>query len=69
MPPAIEEEVLVDLVGENEQVMALGAVGDELELRASEHLSRRVPRRVDDDRTGVRSDRALEAFRCEASAF
>ena len=51
---SLEHDVLVDVVGEREQVVLQAQVRDELELVAAEDLAGRVVRRVDDDRPGPR---------------
>ena len=52
---AVVEDVLVDLVGDREDVVLAGTGRDDLELGAREDLARRVVRRVDDD--GARAAR------------
>jgi hypothetical protein len=53
-------DVLVDLVGDHEQVALAGDAREDLELAAIEHLPARVRRRADDDRARVRPQRRAE---------
>ena len=57
---AREDEVLVDLVGDDDQVALDRHVGDEVELLAVEHLAGRVVRRVEQDQPGGRRDRRAQ---------
>ncbi len=50
MPVAVEDDVLVDLVGDREQVVRPAQSGDERQLVPAEHFAGRVLRRVDDNR-------------------
>ena len=52
---AVVDDVLVDVVGQGDDVVLLAEAGDELELGPVEDLARRVVRRVHDDRPGPRS--------------
>ena len=57
---AVEHEVLVDLVGEHDQIAALRDLGQLRELGAREDLAAGIDGRVDHQRARARSDRALE---------
>ena len=50
MAMTVEGDVLVDLVGDREEVVRPAHLGDERQLVAVEHLAGRVVRSVDDDR-------------------
>ena len=50
---AVEHEVLVDLVGDGEQVALAAVRGDQLQLGAVEDLAGRVVRRVEQDQPGA----------------
>ena len=49
---ALEDEVLVDLVGDGEEVVLDAELGDQLELGAREDLAGRVVRRVEQQQAG-----------------
>ena len=67
---ALEDDVLVDVVGEGDDIELDAQRGDELELVAREHLAGRVVRRVDDDRRGsaARTRRAARRGRSTSPA-
>ena len=56
MAVAVEEEVLVDLVGEDEEVVLEGDVGDGFALGLCEDFAGWIGWRVDDDGSGARRD-------------
>jgi hypothetical protein len=56
----LEDDVLVDLVGDRDQVVLDARVGDQLELRAREDLARRVVRRVEQQDPRPPRDRRLQ---------
>ncbi len=60
MTRAIIDDVLVDLVGHRQRVVAPTQVGDQLQLRAAEDFARRIVRRVDYDRLGARAESGFE---------
>ena len=62
---ALVHEVLVDLVGDDEQVVVDGDVGDGSELLGVEHLARRVVRGVEEDEPGAVRDRGPQLGRVE----
>jgi hypothetical protein len=47
------KDVLIDFVGDQEEVMLEAEAADELELLSGEYLSRRVVGRVEDDCTNA----------------
>ena len=57
---AVVDDVLVDLVGEREQVVLQADRGDQLQLVAAEDLAGRVVGRVDDDRPRPGPDRGAQ---------
>ena len=63
---AFEEEVLVDLVGEDEAVVPPRTLGDRFEFAAIEDAAGRVVRRVDEDRAGLRRARGFERLAGQA---
>ena len=65
MAEAVVDDVLVDLVGDRQQVVLAAERGDRLELGAREHLPGRVVRAVEDDGTGPPRHRTLEPVRVE----
>ena len=62
---AVVEEVFVDLVGEDEQVVLDGKLGDGLKLGAAEDLAGRIGRRVENHAAGARCDRCAKAIEIE----
>jgi len=62
---AFVEEVLVHLVGEDEEVVLDGEGGEEFELGEGEDLARGVRGRVEDDGAGARGDGGTEAVEVE----
>jgi hypothetical protein len=62
---ALVDDVLVDVVGQRDQVVLAAEVGDQLELVPAEDLAGRVVRRVDDDRPRPRRDRRAELVRID----
>ena len=65
---AVVEEVLVHLVGEDEEVVLDGERGDGLELGEGEDLAGGVGRAVEDDGAGARRDGGAEASRSSAQS-
>ena len=65
MVEAVVDHVLVDLVGDREDVVPLAQLGDDLELAARENLAGRVVRAVEDDRLGPRREGARQAIGIE----
>ena len=63
-----EHEVLVDLVGDDDQVVVDGQLGDLRQLAGVEHLAGRVVRRVEQDQPGARPDGGAQLGRVEAVA-
>ncbi len=57
---SVEDHVLVNLVGDRDQIVAAAEVGDRFQLGSGEHPAGGVVRRVDDDRPGRLVDRCLE---------
>ena len=53
----VEDKVLVDLVGDGDDVVLATQLGDEREFVTSEHLARRIVRRVEKQRLRVRRER------------
>ena len=56
----VVHDVLVDLIGEGEEVVLAAQVGDRRELVAAEDLAGRVVRRVEDDRPRAGRDRGAQ---------
>ena len=54
----VEDEVLVDLVGDGDDVVLATQLGDEREFVTSEHLACRIVRRVEKQRLCVRRERS-----------
>jgi hypothetical protein len=65
---AVVDDVLVDLVGDRDDVPRAAEGGDRLELVAAEDLAGGVVRRVDDDRPGLRRERRGELVGIERPA-
>ena len=63
---AVEGQVLVDLVGDHDEVVATGDVRDGGELALVEHASGRVVRAVQQDHPGAVGDDGLELVGVEA---
>ena len=57
---AVEHEVLVDLVGDGDEVMGDAHPSDGGQLVRREHLARRVVRRVQQHEPGPLGDQVLE---------
>ncbi|CAB4884834.1 unannotated protein [freshwater metagenome] len=57
MLEAVKRKVLVDLVGDHDEIVLDGDVGDALQFAAGEHLAGGVVRRVEQDQLGARGDR------------
>src|SRR5262249_36591898 len=62
---AVVDDVLVDLVGDGEQVVAEGQIGDLLQLRRREDLAGGVVGAVEDDGPRARGDRLPQPIRVE----
>src|SRR5262245_27487994 len=60
MLATVVEEILVNLVGEREEIVAFRHIGDVLKLSASKHFPGWVPRRVHNDGFRPRSDRTFK---------
>ena len=68
MAQAVEHQMLVDLVGDHQQVGAHRELGDGRELGVAEHHAGRVVRRVDDQRPGLRRDGAPQRVDVDGEA-
>src|SRR5581483_9020608 len=53
---AVEDQVLVDLVGDGEEIVAAAQLGHLIERVGGEHLAGRVVRRVEEDEAGACGD-------------
>ena len=53
MPGAVEDDVLVDLIRDDQQVVLLRNIRDQRQLHGVEHLPRRILRRVQDEKPGA----------------
>ena len=54
------EDVLINLVGDRQDIIFLAQLGDELEVAARKHAAGRVVRRVDDDGAGLVIERCRQ---------
>src|SRR5215813_4441951 len=57
---AIEEEVLVNLIREDEKIVTRGRIVDPLQFLTAKHFARWIRGRVDDDCPGACCDRTLQ---------
>ncbi len=62
---AVVDEMLVDLVGDDDEIVFLRDLGDERQLLAAEDLARRVVGRVEQQQLGARRDRGAQLRRVE----
>src|SRR5260370_31318299 len=65
VPRPVEEKVLVDLIGKDEEVVLNRNIGNSLQFVEMEDLSRTVRRRIDDHSASTRSDRLARHIQVE----
>src|SRR5580698_6461480 len=63
MASAIEEEILINLVGEHKQVMPDSQIGNSLQFIEMKNLARRIARRIDNDGAGAGRDRTAQSVK------
>ena len=60
MSVAVEDKMLVHLVGDCDQIMFDNNIGNQLQLFVSEYLASRIMRRIQQHQLGARRDSCLQ---------